>query len=165
VCPSGVDERHRAQVEAYVHNVNARVRRKGNKATRESAHCDITGKLASRSMLSIDTVQIDEQDDEGHERFVVSLAFDEAAWNKRRSTDGFVLLLPHADLPHSAAELVARDRAKDAVEKDFQIIKSNLGLRPVFHHTDPSAVIPAACAQGWSTCGARSPLRSIPRAP
>ena len=110
MCPSGVDERHRAQVEAYVHNVNARVRRKGNKATRESAHCDITGKLASRSMLSIDTVQIDEQDDEGHERFVVSLAFDEAAWNKRRSTDGFVLLLPHADLPHSAAELVARDQ-------------------------------------------------------
>jgi len=48
-----------------------------------------------------------------------------------------VLLVAHADLPHSATELVALYRAKDAVEKDFQTIKSDLELRPVFHHTDP----------------------------
>ena len=130
-------ERHRAEVEAYVRDLNARLRRKGNKATRESVYSDITGKLASRSMLSIYTVHIDEKDDDGHKHFVVSLAFDEAAWNKRRSTDGFVLLVGHADLPQSAAEMVALYRAKDAVEKDFQTIKSDLELRPVFHHTDP----------------------------
>ena len=130
-------KRHRAEVEAYVRDLNARLRRKSNKATRESAHSDITGKLASRSMLSIYTVQLDEKDDDGHKHFVVSLAFDEAAWNKRRSADGFVLLVAHADLPHSATEMVALYRAKDAVEKDFQTIKSDLELRPVFHHTDP----------------------------
>ena len=118
-------------------DLNRRLRRKGTKATRESAYSDITGKLASRSMLSIYTVQIDEKDDDGHKHFVVSLTFDEAAWIKRRSTDGFVLLVGHAALPHSATEMVGLYRAKDAVEKDFQTIKSDLELRPVFHHTDP----------------------------
>ncbi len=130
-------ERHRAEIDAYVRDLNARLQRNSRKATRESVYSDITGKLASRSMLSIYTVQIDEEDNNGHKHFVVSLAFDEAAWNKRRSTDGFVLLVAHPDLPQSATELVALYRAKDAVEKDFQTIKSDLELRPVFHHTDP----------------------------
>lgn len=130
-------ERHRAEVDAYVQDLNARLRRKGSKATRESVYSDITGKLASRSMLSIYKVQIDEKDDDGHKHFVVSIVFDEAAWNKRRSADGFVLLVAHADLPQSAEQMVALYRAKDAVEKDFQTIKSDIELRPVFHHTDP----------------------------
>jgi len=33
--------------------------------------------------------------------------------------------------------LVSVYRAKDAVEKDFQTIKTDIKLRPVFHHTDP----------------------------
>ena len=61
----------------------------------------------------------------------------ETAWNQRRSTDGFVLLVAHAELPQNATEMVALYRAKDAVEKDFQTIKSDLELRPVFHYTDP----------------------------
>jgi transposase len=130
-------ERHRAEIDAYLRDLNARLRRKGNKATRESVYSSITGKLASRSMLSIYTVQIDENNDDSHEHLVVSLRFDETAWNKRRSTDGFVLLVAHPELPQSAAEMVALFRAKDAVEKDFQTIKSDLELRPVFHHTDP----------------------------
>jgi len=130
-------ERHRAEVDACVRDLNVRLRRKGSKATRESVYSDITAKLASRSMLSSYTVQLDEKDDDGHRHFVVSLAFDEAAWNKRRSTDGFVLLVAHAELPQSAAEMVALYRAKDAVEKDFETIKSELKLRPVFHHSDP----------------------------
>jgi hypothetical protein len=130
-------ERHRTEIDSYVRDLNARLRRKSNKATREWAYSDITSKLASRSMLSIYTVQLDERDDDGHTHFVISLAFDEAAWNKRRSTDGFVLLVAHAELPQSATEMVALYRAKDAVEKDFQTIKSDLELGPVFHHTDP----------------------------
>jgi hypothetical protein len=130
-------ERHRAEVNAYVRDLNARLRRKGNKATRESVYSDITAKLASRSLLSICTVQIDERVEAGLKQFVVSLTFDEAAWKKRRSTDGFVLLVAHSELPQSAAEMVALYRAKDAVEKDFQTIKSDIELRPVFHHTDP----------------------------
>ncbi|MBK8015131.1 MAG: hypothetical protein IPK13_27770 [Deltaproteobacteria bacterium] len=60
-----------------------------------------------------------------------------AGYEHRPSTDGFVLLVAHADLPQSATEMVGLYRAKDAVEKDFQTIKRGLELRPVFHHTDP----------------------------
>lgn len=130
-------QRHRQEIDAYVRDLNARLRHKGSKATRESAYSDITGKLAARSMLSVYTAQIEETTADGHQHFVVSLTFDEVAWHKRRSTDGFVLLVAHPELPQNAAEMVVLYRAKDAVEKDFQTIKSDLELRPVFHHTDP----------------------------
>ena len=43
----------------------------------------------------------------------------------------------HPDLPHSALKLAQLFRAKDAVEKDFQTIKSAVKLRPIYHRTDP----------------------------
>jgi hypothetical protein len=46
------------------------------------------------------------------------------------------VLVGHQDLPHSAADLALLYRAKDMVEKDFQVIKSAVELRPVRHHTD-----------------------------
>lgn len=132
-----IGEKHRREIEAHVADLNTRLKRKTARSTREAVYADITGKLASRSMLSIYNVQIDRTADGDHEHFVVSLSFDEAAWKKRRSTDGFVLLVAHPDLPHTAEEMVALYRAKDAVEKDFQTIKSDFELRPVFHYTDP----------------------------
>ncbi len=88
-------------------------------------------------MLSVYDVRVSERTSKGRPHLAVELVLNEQAWSKRRSRDGFVLLVAHADLPHSAAELVALYRAKDAVEKNFQTIKSDLELRPVFHRTDP----------------------------
>lgn len=130
-------ERHRQEIETHVRDLNARLKRKGTRWTRESVYADITDKLAARSLLSIYAVQIDEVTQDEHKHFAVELVFDEEAWKKRRSTDGFVLLVAHPELPQTAAELVSLYRAKDAVEKDFQTIKSDLELRPIFHHTDP----------------------------
>jgi transposase len=67
----------------------------------------------------------------------VRLRFDEDAWKRRRRFDGFVLLVAPPQMSGSASELVQLYRAKDAVEKDFQTIKTDLKLRPVFHHTNP----------------------------
>jgi len=132
-----IARRHREEIDAFVRDLNARLRHRSNKATREWVHAQVTSKLAARSLLSIYGVQIDEVTTDGHRHLSVTLEFDEAAWQKRRSTDGFVLLVAHPDLPQTAAELVALYRQKDAVEKDFQTIKSDLELRPIFHHTDP----------------------------
>jgi len=131
-------ERHRKEVESHVRDLNVRLRGKGGpKRTRESIHSEVANKLASRSLLSIYKVQVEEVVQGNHKHFKVDLTFDEEAWKKRRSTDGFVLLVAHPDLSQNAAEMVALYRAKDAVEKDFQTIKSDLEIRPVFHHTDP----------------------------
>jgi transposase len=46
------------------------------------------------------------------------------------------LLVAHPDVSHTADELCRLYRAKDAVEKDFEVIKSVVKIRPVRHHTD-----------------------------
>lgn len=69
--------------------------------------------------------------------FQGSITRDEKAWERRRRYDGFVLLLGHPDLPHTAKELVNLYRIKDNVEKDFQTIKSVVKLRPIYSYTDP----------------------------
>ncbi len=69
--------------------------------------------------------------------FQGSITRKEEVWKRRRRYDGFVLLLGHPELSQSARELVRFYRIKDAVEKDFQTIKSVVKLRPIFSHTDP----------------------------
>ena len=132
-----IAERHRQEIESYLQDLNLRLKGRHSRWTTESIHGDITNKLASRSMVTIYTPSIEKVTDGGHEHFLVSLAFDEDAWQKRRRTDGFVLLVAHPELLQSAEQMVELYRAKDAVEKDFQTIKSDLELRPVYHHTDP----------------------------
>ena len=69
--------------------------------------------------------------------FQCELTLKQDAWNRRLRYNGFVLLLGHPDLPQTAKDLALMYRAKDAVEKDFQTIKSVVELRPIFHYTDP----------------------------
>ena len=130
-------ERHRTEIDTYISDLNARLRCRSNKATRESVYADISAKLSSRSMLSVYAISVDSCIDKGHEHLVVSLRFDEEKWNERRKHDGFVLLVAHPELPNSAQQLAALYRAKDKIEKDFQTIKSDIQIRPVFHHTNP----------------------------
>jgi len=66
----------------------------------------------------------------------MEVTLDRAEWARRRRYDGFSVLVAHPDLAMSAEALCRLYRAKDAVEKDFQIIKSVVQLRPVWHHTD-----------------------------
>jgi hypothetical protein len=74
---------------------------------------------------------------DGNPRGTLKLVRNEDAWRRRRRYLGFVLLVAHPELPHSADALVALYRAKDTVERDFREIKSVLDLRPVRHRTDP----------------------------
>lgn len=66
-----------------------------------------------------------------------SITRKQDVWKRRRRYDGFVLLLGHPELPHSARELVSFYRIKDTVEKDFQTIKGVVKLRPIYSYTDP----------------------------
>ena len=50
--------------------------------------------------------------------------------------DGFLLHLAHPDVTLPAEEIARLYRAKDAVEKDFQTIKSFVQIRPIRHFTD-----------------------------
>lgn len=66
----------------------------------------------------------------------LEVTLERAEWARRRRYDGFTVLVAQADLSITAEALCRLYRAKDAVEKDFQTIKSVVELRPVWHHTD-----------------------------
>lgn len=57
-------------------------------------------------------------------------------WRRRRSLDGYFVLVAHPDVQGTAADLIRRYRDKDIVEQDFKVMKSLLRLRPVWHHND-----------------------------
>jgi hypothetical protein len=67
----------------------------------------------------------------------LTLTRNEAQWQRRRSFDGFSVLVAHPKVERSAAALTRTYRAKNAVEADFHVIKSVIKLRPVRHRTDP----------------------------
>ena len=78
----------------------------------------------------------------GHEvrSFRCQLTLKPEQWEIRNRYNGFVLLVAHPRLAGDAEHLVRLYRAKDAVEKDFQTIKSAVKLRPIYHHTDPKVL-------------------------
>jgi len=129
---------HLRLVEDYIANLNQQLA-SGSGRDPEKVRIEVANKLASLSLLSAYKVHLETiaGDAAGSAHLRVTLEFDEKTWRQRRRYDGFVLLVAHPELRHSAAELVQLYRDKDAVEKDFRTIKSVLELRPVYHYTDP----------------------------
>jgi hypothetical protein len=69
-------------------------------------------------------------------RLQLSITLRTEEWARRRRYDGWSVLVAHAAVPHSAADLCRLYRSKDVVEKDFQTIKGLVELRPIRHRTD-----------------------------
>lgn len=123
------------ELRQLVADINLRLARSTRVRKPEAIYAELDQALASHSLRSVYRIRV--LKGENQEKPRATLERDEEAWTHRRRHDGFVLLVAHPDVSGSAADIVARYRAKDAVEKDFQTIKSELELRPVFHHTDP----------------------------
>lgn len=136
-----VEHRHgaklrRDQFESYIKEINERLRIRTQDCDKVKA--SIRNKLTADNMFSLYNVTIESvRIQPGIKCLQVRLEFDEAEWKRRRRLDGFVLLLGHPELPHTAAQLVKLYRDKDMVEKDFRTIKEVIKLRPIFHYTDP----------------------------
>ncbi|MBI2895961.1 MAG: hypothetical protein HYY06_20555 [Deltaproteobacteria bacterium] len=81
-------------------------------------------------------VAVSERQSAGRSHLVIDVRLNESDWARRRRYDGFTVLVAHPALPHGPVDLCRLYRAKDVVEKDFQVIKSVVDLRPVRHRTD-----------------------------
>jgi len=125
----------RARIENYVNELNEHLRHL--KRSFEEVYRDVMNRLTGANLIGLYDLSITELKEGDRTCLQVCLKADENEWRRRRRFDGFVLLIAHPQLSLSAAELVQLYYAKDAVEKDFQTIKSVVKLRPVFHHTDP----------------------------
>jgi hypothetical protein len=126
--------RQLAQVDAFVAKLRANIAAAPGRYKVSSVSAAIDRELRKLAVLDAYTVSVSPSERGG--AVDIHITLDAAEWARRRRYDGFTVLVAHPSLPHTAAELSALYRAKDAVEKDFYVIKSVVDLRPVWHHTD-----------------------------
>jgi hypothetical protein len=124
------------ELQQLVEQTNEALRSPRSRSGREQAVGKVGHALRHKNMSDVFHVVAEETKAEGRTVCQLRLKRDDAAWKRRRATDGFSLIVSHQDVPGTADEIVALYFAKDKVEKDFQDIKSVLALRPVNHHTD-----------------------------
>lgn len=127
-----LSQEHLKEIDEFIIDLNQRLASPHSHRDKNNIRQEVTLKLKSRNLLDIFKI-----DTKGNNPIKVKLRMNEYALAKRRRYDGFVLLLAHPDLPQKAKEIALLYRAKDAIEKDFQTIKSVVKLRPIYHHTDP----------------------------
>ncbi|MDQ7815384.1 MAG: hypothetical protein RDU25_06330 [Patescibacteria group bacterium] len=136
-----VNQRRKAheQLEAiglFTDELNARLANSRSRMGRDQIAATVDRRLRKDDLLQAFDLNITEQQISGRTRHVVNLTLNEREWSRRRRYDGFNMVVAHPDTELTAPELCRLYRAKDAVEKDFQTIKSTVELRPVRHHTD-----------------------------
>lgn len=124
------------EVEAFIDDLNRRLRATGSRREEMSIRSEVDRKLRNFNLHSVFDVAV-VQDVALGGSHQVELKRNDDAWQRQRRYDGFHLFVAHPKLDKTAAELVALYYAKNAVERDFQTIKSVLGLRPVRHRQDP----------------------------
>lgn len=123
-------------VHTFVEELNERLRSPRARQTRQKILATIDRRLRRDDLIEAFHVEVEERFIEGHARYQAKVEVDQAEWRRRRSFDGFSVLVAHPDVPNPASELCRLYRAKDIVEKDFQVIKSVVEVRPVRHRTD-----------------------------
>jgi hypothetical protein len=124
------------ELETSVQQLNERLANPRAQLTPNGAVRLIEDRLRHHDLLNAFEVKTETLATEEGSCQKLSLIRNEQQWHRRRSFDGFTVLVAHPAVKHSAAELCRTYRAKDAVEKDFQVIKSLVKLRPVRHRTD-----------------------------
>jgi hypothetical protein len=127
------DQEKVAEVEAIVVDVNRRLQATSSRRTDASALAEVAEGVRKRGLGSVFSVEMTRDD----ERRMVVLARSDAAWSLRRRGDGINVIVAHPAVQGAGIELVERYFSKDAIEKDFQTIKSVTELRPIHHRTDP----------------------------
>jgi hypothetical protein len=136
-----VDQRRRAgQTLSFLYTtigeLNQRLASPHSRRGEASVLGEVMQLLGRKQLADAFAVQLHRRRKDNRSHFEVEIILRKDEWRRRRRFDGFSLLIGHPDLLHTAEQLVELFRAKDAVEKDFQTIKSVLKLRPVRHRTD-----------------------------
>jgi DNA-binding transcriptional regulator YdaS (Cro superfamily) len=137
-------QRHAEQqlrdLEQYIADLNAELCTAAQGRNEETVRRRIYARLEHVSLVDafeVTTEAIEVPGSKGPLRsWRCTLTLKPDVWARRRRYHGFMLLVCHPDLPHGGADLVRLYREKDTVEKDFQTIKGELKLRPIFHYAD-----------------------------
>jgi hypothetical protein len=129
-------ERRRQQIATFEQDLNQRLANKRSRMTKSAVLAAVDRRLRRDDLLDSYEVSVEELRIGEHVCHRVHLEPVAAEWERRRRFHGFSLIVAHAELERSAADLCMLYRAKDMVEKDFQLIKSVVELRPIRHRTE-----------------------------
>jgi len=129
-------QRHLESIRQTTSELNAQLARSRCSITRKGVESRIEEMLRRNDLLRAFQLDIKSVLIDGKDRFQVELTLDEPNWKQRRRTDGFSVFVAHPDIADDAQQLVLAYRAKDVVETDFRVIKSQVQLRPVRHRSD-----------------------------
>lgn len=129
-------ERQKAAVAAFAKDLNERLARPRSRLDRTKIAAAVDRRLRRDDLIEAYKLVVTEKT--MGERIILHVQLDPvtAAWARRERYHGFTVLVAHAEIAQSAADLCKLYRAKDKVEKDFQTIKSVTKLRPIRHYTD-----------------------------
>jgi hypothetical protein len=123
-----------SRIDTFVTELRAKIAASPGRYTERRVSALIDRRLRDESLLEAFDVTVSTA--KGHPGVKLELTLNRAEWARRRRYDGFTVLVAHPDLSITGEALCRLYRAKDAVEKDFQTIKSVVQLRPVWHRTD-----------------------------
>jgi len=121
----------------FVQQLNRQLRSAHSQKSRDSISATVENKLKRFEMSGLFSVELTTETIERRTVYQVKTTADQEAWHRRRRADGLTLIITQPDLVISAQQVVELYFAKDKVEKDFQLIKSVVKLRPLRHRTDP----------------------------
>ena len=124
------------ELHELVERLNQRLANPRCRLTVKGAMRTVEDKLRYHDLLDAFEIKAESHEVEAGTCAKLSLTRNEVSWQRRRSFDGFTVLVAHTKVEGSAAELCRTYRAKNAVENDFHVIKSLVKLRPVRHRTD-----------------------------
>jgi hypothetical protein len=124
------------ELHKLVQRLNERLGNPRCRLTLKGAVRTVEDKLRHHDLLDAFEIKTESHKVEAGTCAKLSLTRNEQQWQRRRSFDGFTVLVAHTLVEGSAAELCRTYRAKNAIENDFHVIKSVVKLRPVRHRTD-----------------------------
>ena len=130
------DLRHMKAITDHIDELNAKLATPSNKQSPQKIHAAVDRKLRAYNLVEAFDIHVDEQRVGRRVRYQARVQRREEEWAKRQRYHGFMVLVAHPELDRTAAALCQLYRDKDAVEKDFQVIKSVLRVRPMYHRTD-----------------------------
>jgi hypothetical protein len=125
-----------AALQGYVQTLNDQLMHATARTKAASVRQKVEHRLRRSDLVSAFNVEVVETCVGGKSYLKVKLTVNEAQWQRRQRFDGFTVIVADSRVQMTAQQLCQTYRAKDAVETDFQVIKSLIRLRPVRHHTD-----------------------------
>lgn len=118
----------------HVRQLNAAVAAGTSHRTPRELYAAVERQLRELGLLTLFTIELTKEQTNCPQ---VEIQLNTAEWTKRRARDGLCIIVSNPSVELQPEEACRLYRSKDAVEKDFQTIKTVIRMLPIRHWTDP----------------------------